>query len=236
MSEATAALQKEIADLKAAKPAAETAKPEAAAAVVDPKDPEPVEADFDSYPEFIRASARWAVRQDRREAEAAAVIDRETKRQAEIATEFQARTSTWATRRDTYVTAHPEREEALYDFLGTVNAGTPIGDAIMDSDTGAELADYLAQHPDEAERIARLSPVSALRALGKLEATLSLTTSASAITAGPAAKLLTTAPAIPTTLHSRSADPADRVKAAVERGDFSAFESEENAKALSASR
>jgi hypothetical protein len=215
-----------------AEPVAEPAKP--ATPVADPKDPEPTEADYDDYSAFTRALARWEVRQFRREEEAAAEAkaaqDAERTRVEASVTSFNA----WVDRREAFVAQHPARAQALSDFLATLVTGTPIGDAILDSDVGPELADYLASNPTEAERIARLAPISALRALGKLEASLSPTHASAR--AQPAAKLVTTAPAPPMTLASRTADPADRVAAAVARGDYSTFELEENRKALAAGR
>lgn len=41
--------------------------------------------------------------------------------------------------------------------------------AIVESDAGADIAYYLAQHPDEAKRIAQLSPIRQITEIGKLE-------------------------------------------------------------------
>ena len=108
----------------------------------------------------------------------------------------------------------------------------------MDSPGGPALAWHLVTHPEDLDRIARLGPIQQIRALGKLEAqydTDSATTSTSA-SAGPAAKTVTTAPAPPTHLAARTADTGDRARAALDRGDFSAFEAEENRKALAGIR
>jgi hypothetical protein len=219
------------AEFQATKPAAEPAKPEPVAEVADPKDPEPVATDFDDYDQFTRAAARWAVRQERREADAESTRVANEKRQADDARDFDTKFGAWTARRDAFVAKHPDRASAVLGFVDAVQTGTPIGDTLMESEVGAELADYFAANISEAERIARLSPVSALRELGKLEARFTPTTSASA-SAGPAAKTVTTAPAPPTTLAARSADPADPVAAAVARGDYSAFELEENRRAI----
>lgn len=227
--ERAAKLEARLAEIEAGPKTAE--KPAAAAASIDPKDPEPQEADFDDYRAFVKALSRWEIREDKREAEAASAAQAARDREASAATEFETRVSTWVDRRDSYIDKNPASAERLTAFLDTMRARTPMGDAIMDSEVGAELADYLASHPEEAERIARLAPIPALLALGKLEA--SIPTHASA-RAQPAAKTVTTAPAPPTTLAARSADPSDPVAAAVARGDYSAFEFEENRKALAA--
>ena len=41
--------------------------------------------------------------------------------------------------------------------------------AIVESDAGADIAYYLAQHPEEAKRIAQLSPIRQIAEIGKLE-------------------------------------------------------------------
>jgi len=222
-----------------AKPAA-TATPEpAAASTGDPKDPEPLESDFEDYRQFVKATAKWEIRQAKREADADAAAASAKTAETSAREAFQAKAQTWIGRRDTFVAANPTKAATLTDFLDTVHAGTPIGDTIMESEVGAEIADYLAINPAEAERIARLGPIAALRALGRIEArfdTTDTTTSASATTAGPAAKTVTTAPAPPMTLASRSATPADPSAAALARGDFEAWEAEENRKAIAANR
>lgn len=226
-------LEAKIAALEAkTAPPKEEPKP---AAIVDPKDPEPQEADFEDYRSFVKALSRWEIRQDKREADAAATVKAEQDRKTAAETEFSTKISTWVGRRDAFLAKHPEAVDRLAAFLDPVRPNTPLGDALMDSEVGPELADYLSKHPTEVERIARLAPISALRALGKLEAQFSSTTHASA-SVQPAAKTVTTAPAPPTTLAARSADPSDPVAAAVARGDYSAFEAEENRKALAAAR
>ena len=48
---------------------------------------------------------------------------------------------------------------------------TPLmADAIKESDNGASVAYYLGKNPDEAARIARMSPVQQAAAIGRLEA------------------------------------------------------------------
>ncbi len=186
-----------------------------------------------TFEDFIDARADW--RYDQR---AAAEQKKAAEREAQ--TSFETKRKTWIQRRDAFAAKTPEFVETAGAFLdrgydaGYIRSGTPIGDALMESEVGPELALYLATHPQEVERIVRLAPISALRALGKLEALVDTTIGTAS--AGPAAKLVTTAPAPPTTLSARSADPADPVAAAVARGDFSAFEAEENRKALSARR
>ncbi len=57
-----------------------------------------------------------------------------------------------------------------------VNAPVPTSpvmlEALADSDVGARLGYYLAQHLDEAAAIAGMSPIAAVRAIGRIEAEL----------------------------------------------------------------
>lgn len=231
-----AALEAKLAALEGrVAPAAEPEPAATPAPVIDPSDPEPLEADFDDYRSFVKATAKWEIRQAQREALAESEAAQRAQAEMSRLEAFQSTAKTWIGRRDDFLAKHPDKAEAMVTFLDGVHPGTPIGDVILESEVGAEIADYLAFHPQEAERIARLAPISALRALGKLEAKFdpeSPLSSASA-SAGPAAgKTVTSAPAAPTTLTPRSAIPADPSADALARKDFAAFEREENRKAL----
>lgn len=48
-----------------------------------------------------------------------------------------------------------------------------MSQAIIESEQGAEIAYYLAQHPDEAKAISQLSPIRQIAAIGRLEAKVS---------------------------------------------------------------
>lgn len=170
------AVARELAELKAqrtapaAQPAAEPAKPAATAPVADQGDPEPQEADFDDWRLYNAALTRWNVREAKREDAAAAA---EAKRKESAATAEQRAVESfnaWVERRNAFVASNPTKAERLSAFLGTLNAGTPIGDAIMDSDVA--VADYLAENKAEYDKIAALSPVSQIRAIGRIEQTL----------------------------------------------------------------
>ncbi len=234
VTEATEATERRL-RAELGKPAVE-AKPEPAAPIVDPKDPEPQESEFDDYRKFVQAVARWEIRQEKREAAAEAEKTKATDAETAQRTQFHERASTWIQRRDAFAAVTPEFEAKAVPYLDTITANTPIGDVLLESEVGPQMALYLATHPEEAQRIDALPPVSALRALGKLEARFDTPTSASATAAGPAAKTVTTAPAPPTTLASRSATPADPAAAALANGDFAAWEEAENRKAVLAKR
>jgi hypothetical protein len=209
-------------------------KPEPTA-IVDPADPEPQEAQFDDYRAFVKAQSRWEIRQAKREEAAEAEKASRATAERTAHESLTARVESWIERRDAFAAKTPGFTERAAAFLATLRTGTPIGDTILESDVGPELSDYLATHTDEADRIARLAPASALRALGKLEAQFDTPTHASA-PAQPAGKTVTSAPAAPMTLSSRSAVTADPAAAALAAGDFEAWEREENRKAVQTGR
>lgn len=179
-----------------------------------------------TFEDFIDARADWRFDQ-RREAE------RREAAQREHETTVKTALDAWVERREAFAATHPDFLDKTHDFLNRVETGTPMGDAIVDSPVGPALALYLAEHPDEVTRIVRLPPVSALRALGKLEARFDpeSLTSASA-SAGPAAKTVTTAPAPPMTLRAQSVEPADDVESALASRDFRAYEAAQNRRDL----
>ena len=69
-------------------------------------------------------------------------------------------------------------EDKYDDFeekVGKLDPRNPAVLAIMEADNGADIAHYLGTHVDEAKKIFSLSPSSAIREIGKLEAKLSST-------------------------------------------------------------
>ncbi len=64
--------------------------------------------------------------------------------------------------------SHPGIEARVFDQTAPFNR--TMADVLMDSDRGAEVADYLASHREEAVRIQQMTPLLAARELGRLEA------------------------------------------------------------------
>lgn len=164
LAERLAAIERRLAE-PAAKPA-ETAKPAAEA----PPAEKPKPSDYADYEEYLDARDAWKKDADQREAKAA-----EATRKAEEAA--RARSTEQAARVDAWKTQCEAAEERYDDFKAVAfQESTPISpamqDAILDSDRGADIAYYLGQHQDEATRIAALSPVAAVRAIGRIEAAL----------------------------------------------------------------
>lgn len=66
--------------------------------------------------------------------------------------------------------------EAKYDdfheVVGELQPTNAVSAAVMDAENAGDVAYYLGKHPKEAQRIASLPPLSAVREIGKLEAKL----------------------------------------------------------------
>lgn len=129
---------------------------------------EPKREAFEDYEAYIEARAEWKAEQallKHREAEKKQSVEQTRATEAQ---KLQARYQ------DTVEAARVE----LPDFDEVVGeADIPITDAmrdaILDSPLGAKLTYHLAKHPEEVERIARMSPVQQLKAIGVIEASLS---------------------------------------------------------------
>lgn len=134
----------------------------------------PKESDFADYNDFLMASGAyhaqkaWDDRQTRDVDEQISAHDErikqaEQQRQQEVAQE-------WA--------AQVDEAKARYADFEQVAFSAPISDDVAQmvaaSDQGADLAYYLGSNVQEAERISKLPPLEAARAIGTIEARLSL--------------------------------------------------------------
>ncbi len=148
-------LEARLAALTAGKPA-ETPK-------ADAGDGKPQLEKFDSYEEYVEALTDWKL--ERREAAKAeqARADAQKQQQAELANSWQARQDAVRAKYDDY-------DEVVGQEIPITQA---MQQALLESDHGAELAYWLGSNPKEAERIAKLGPVAAIKALGKIEDSLS---------------------------------------------------------------
>lgn len=97
----------------------------------------------------------------------------------------QAAQTAWQAKEQAALTRLPDYEDKV--SRGQWACSQDMATAIKESDVGPDLAYHLASNPDEARRIAALSPHSQIREIGRLEAQL---TPASR----PQAKVVTDAP------------------------------------------
>jgi len=156
--------------------------------------PKPTPASFDTYDEYVEALTDWKVEQ---------TISRQSSVKAQQ-TEVAVREANWASKLEEARQTLPDYAEVVGS--SDVNIAPHVADALFDSDRGPELAYHMAQNPDYAERLNKLSPVKAAIELGRLEAALST----------PVAKPTTKAPAPVSPIRSAPARQTDLSKVSME--------------------
>lgn len=122
----------------------------------------PRQEDFESYEDYVEARAIWKMEQKLAEREQR-MAEREAQQQA------QETMRRWSARVEAARSKYEDFDEALDTDVKITPA---IQQALMESEAGAEIAYYLGKHPEEAARIAALTPVAAIREIGKIEAKL----------------------------------------------------------------
>ena len=148
---------------------------------------------YDDYGDFVEALTDWKTEQ----ALAKRMEQDSTRKVAE-------------TRSQTFAERQVATRAVLPDYDAVVGASeTPIsnhvGEALMESDRGPELAYHFAKNPDVLQNLNGMTPMQAAREIGKLEATLSIKTAPVV----PSKKLSTTpAPASTTVTQGRATQPA----------------------------
>ena len=123
---------------------------------------------FGSYDEYVEALADWKA--DQRVAESFKRRDAERSQAAE-ARAAEAKAQAWAERQIAFREATPDYDAVV--GKSSVQVAPHVVDALLDSESGPELAYHLAKRPETVKRINALSPLSAARELGRIEATLS---------------------------------------------------------------
>lgn len=126
---------------------------------------EPKEADFPSYEAWLSAHIRWQVKQER-EQDAA----RETEKRSQ--TESQTRMAEQA--RSVHDQLFTPGTKKYEDFEEVVMEGDypitePMAATLLDSKFGHDIWYHLASNPQEAKRIAGLTPAAQVRAILALE-------------------------------------------------------------------
>ncbi len=143
-------------------------RPEAAPQATD--DPEPKLEAFDDLDQFQDERSKWVARQEVNR------MNRETtakNQQDEAERQAVERDAKWESNIDIFI-----EKAGIDDFDEVVMDETrgfvapAVADAIKDSENGPAIAYHLAKNPKESARINALSPLSAAREIGKLEAKL----------------------------------------------------------------
>ncbi len=148
-AKARKALEKELAELRA-----KTAPPASA---------KPDRAQFSDAYQYAEALSQWSAQEAVKAFEAEQAKKTEEQARAKLVADWQARQAAFRA-----VTPDYEGVVAASD----VAVSDDLRDAILESDVGPQLLYHLALHPEEGKRIAALNTRSALRELGKLEASL----------------------------------------------------------------
>ncbi|MDE3022975.1 MAG: hypothetical protein KGI54_14145 [Pseudomonadota bacterium] len=125
------------------------------------KKPEP--GQFEDAFKYAEALAEWSTKQALKNRDA-----EEQKRRMEL--DAQERQRRWQERQNKVITDTPDYEEVINS--SEVMVSDPVKMAILESDIGPELLYHLAKNPDEAKRLSSLSPIAAIREIGKLETKL----------------------------------------------------------------
>jgi predicted RNase H-like nuclease (RuvC/YqgF family) len=118
--------------------------------------------DFDyDYEKYAEARAKQAEKSAVELYEANRRSNEETQSTKRLLTEWESK-----------VEKASDKYDDFDEVVGELNPRSPIIKAIMQADNGEDVAYYLATHFEEAKKIAALDQVSAIRAIGKLEAKL----------------------------------------------------------------
>ena len=128
-------------------------------------DAQPRAEQFEVYDDYVRAVGRWEARQEfnRLDAEREQKVkERETKtREEQVETTFKDK-----------VAEFKAKTPDFDDVMGnpSLRISKTMYEAMRESDAGAQIAYHLGKNPAEAARISALSPIAAIREIGKLEA------------------------------------------------------------------
>lgn len=137
---------------------------------------EPKREQFEDYETYLRAVAKYDAAA---EADKRIKSDREERqgreKQAQAAVDHDKTAKAWSERETAFQSEKKDYTETVTSFLNEDEFGSLSESArrgIVESDLGPQLLYHLAKHPEDAERIAELSPTRQIAELGKLEAKL----------------------------------------------------------------
>ncbi len=121
---------------------------------------EPNPDDFENYGDFVKALAKYEVAQERQAGH------------SQQADSFRA--EAWSSKVEATRATIADYDKVVGS--SEIPVAGHVADALMDAERGPELAYHMANHPDLAERLNKMSPVKAAIELGRLESTLGGTT------------------------------------------------------------
>lgn len=141
-----------------------TAQPKADAPAAVTADAKPNPDNFSTHAEYVEAIADWKADQKLKERDQKEAQSRlQTEQQNTMKAHFE-RVQSFAQKTDDF--------EEMMENLEDVPRSAALEQIITSSENGPELLYELAKNPEEAKRIAKLTPLALAREIGKLESKL----------------------------------------------------------------
>lgn len=154
----------------------------------------PTPDSFDTYDAYVEALTDWKVEQ---------TLHKQSSAKAQQ-TEEMVKQANWQSKLEAAQSSLPDYATVVGS--SEIPVAPHVYEALLDSDRGPELAYHMAQHPEVAAELNKLSPVKAAIMLGRLETAL----------ATPVAKPTTKAPAPINPIRSAPARQTDLSKASMD--------------------
>lgn len=123
---------------------------------------EPKLEDYDDFVKFAKAQVRWERIQGDNERQQAESEKEQGAKRNEAQKRFTANS-------DKFRESTPDYDEVMAE-IADVDLSYGMSEAVLDSDLSAQLTYYFGKNQDEFDRINALSPLSAAREIGKIEA------------------------------------------------------------------
>jgi hypothetical protein len=158
----------------------------------------PEQSNFKDYDAYVEALTDWKA--DQKVNEALSKRDTERAREAETQAQ-QAKVNVFSERQQAIREALPDYDEVI--GMSDVQIANHVGDALIRSKKGAELAYHLAKNPDVAEQLNAMHPLDAAVELGSIAANLTFEKPT------PVVKPVSKAPAPIAPIGSRAAPAKD---------------------------
>lgn len=111
---------------------------------------------YEDHDAFVRATAKWAVREDRRQQSEQRKTVRETEAQntvkAKADAEVKAQADRWNSQVEIGRSQHEDYDQVIAN-ANSMQAAIPLVEAMTDSDLHGELLYHLATHPETLEKL-----------------------------------------------------------------------------------
>lgn len=129
----------------------------------------PAPDNYSDYDSYLEALAEWKADQRLQ----SHLSEQQQRQQQEAQQQTQReRVQAFQQKAQEFAQQHPDFESVA--MSPSVPITQSMFEVIIDSEQGPEIAYHLGQHPDTAQKIARMNATAAAREIGKLEAQLSI--------------------------------------------------------------